>query len=253
MCVGGCHALPVAPLTDLLIHVKPPLLHASTCCVRERGHSSCQYLNLCTGKASKLSTKTHLDASLLRSQACVFGWGCHALEVCGALVVVPPTPPKSVTPPPLPLAHSLRGGGLSLSVPSPLLFVRPLSTSASCTSAHTSAYVSIRQHAYVSIREHTLLLLLPPLSRAPVTSSDCVSRARVSICQHMSAYVSIRQHTSAHVSTRLVHHFHTQRLHSKSACNLSRRSSACVCVWGGGGTLRVQGALALGQSAGLQV
>ncbi len=229
---------------------------------------------------SKLSTKTHLDACLLRAQACVCVGGCHALEVCGALVAVPPPPPiplpqpppKSVTPPPLLLAHSPRpvgyagaerlerlvvcvmvsgavgegvegrrgsrtGGGLSLSVPSPLLLVRPLSrvyrarlsqAATACVSAcqHTSA--CIRQHAYVSIRQHT--------------------SAYVSIRQHTSAHVSTRQHTSAHVSCTTF---------TRSDCAPRARvtylgTAVCLCACGGG-SWRVQDALAIEQSSGLQV
>ena len=58
-------------------------------------------------------------------------------------------------------------------------------------SAHTSAYVSIRQHEYVNIRQHT--------------------SAYVSIRHHTSAYVSIRRTTLDEISTT----FHLSARHDR--------------------------------------
>jgi hypothetical protein len=59
--------------------------------------------------------------------------------------------------------------------------------------AHTSAYVSIRQHTSAYVRER---------SRQLAHSAAAPTCAYVSIRQHTTAYVSIRQHTPAYASIR---------------------------------------------------
>jgi hypothetical protein len=115
-------------------------------------------------------------------------------------------------------------------------------TSAFCRSSHTwRARKSIRQHtsAYVSIRQHSVARHTPGAPgrgggrcrirrgssracvRAGVSYACTLHTPYVSIRQHTSAYVSIRQHTSAYVSIRQ---------HTSAYVSIRQHTSAYVSI-----------------------